>query len=346
MARTGAFQQVFNDLQDRYGRLVAEAFLRAVEDIRSTVQLQRLIARIEARDIEGALETLDIDPAAYDEMLDRIRDAHAEGGRKAAEALPRRLPDGTALTVRFDGRNPEAEAWLRDHSARLVTRITEDQRAAVRMSLLASMETGRNPRSAALDIVGRVNRATGRREGGILGLTQAQEGYVRSAREELASGDPALLRQYLTRGRRDKRFDRSVTKAIREEQPVPAEIAAKAVTAYERRLLQLRGEMIGRTEALTSLNRAAYEAIRQAVAAGKIAESAVRRVWRSARDLRVRHTHRGLNGDSVKLAEAFISPSGARMLFPGDTSLGAPASEIIGCRCVCETRIDFLANLR
>lgn len=346
MAKTRSQARLYEELADRYGRAVADAFFRALDDIRSAAEIQRLTAAIEAGQIEEALDALHIDPEAYEELLDRIREAHTEGGRAAVETMPARRPDGTALVVRFSGRNLIAEAQVRDHGARLVTRTTEDQRQAVRNSIRASLEEGVNPRTAALRIVGTLNRQTGKREGGILGLTAAQEAYVRNARAELASGDPAALRAYLGRTRRDKRFDRTILKAIREEQPVPAETARKAVLAYERRLLQLRGETIGRVEAMTALQQGRFEAYRQAVESGAIPENAVRKVWRSAGDFRVRHTHRALNGDTAGLNEAFRSPSGARLRFPMDTALGAPADEIVNCRCDAEYRVDWLANLR
>lgn len=346
MARTRAHRQVYADLQERYGRAVADAFFRAIDNIRSAAEVQRLTAAIEAGQIEEALEALHIDPEAFNEVADRLRDAQAEGGKVTAETMPKRTPDGTALVVRFDGRNPEAERWLAAHSSDLITRLTDEQRQLVREHLREAMSRGVNPRQAALDLVGRINRVTGKREGGVLGLSLPQEGYVRAARDQLASAEASDLRAYLTRSRRDKRFDRSVQKAIREGRAVEPGIASKALTAYERRLLQLRGETIGRVEAMTSLQQAKFEAYRQAVASGKVAENAVTKVWRSASDLRVRHTHRALNGDSTGLNGLFRSPSGALMRFPMDTAYGAGADEIVNCRCDADYRIDFLANIR
>lgn len=346
MARTRSAAQLYGELLDRYGKEIADAFLRAIDDLTSAAELRRLTAAIEAGQIEEALDALHIDPAAYNDMLDVIRRSYTEAGRIATDGLPRRLPDGTALTFRFDGRNPVAERWLSDHSSRLVTRIVADQGDAVRSALRAGMGAGENPRSTALRIVGRVNRATGRREGGLLGLSGPQEGYVRSARAELVSGDPTALRAYLGRARRDKRYDRTILRAINDGTPVPADTIRKATAGYSNRLLKLRGDTIGRTEALTSLNAAQYESARQAVEGGQVTASQVRRVWRSASDPRVRDTHRGLNAETVGLNEAFVSPSGARLRHPGDTSLGAGPEEIINCRCIVETRIDFFANLR
>lgn len=345
MARRLTQQQLFAELLDRYGPEVAKRFMEGVADLRSSADLQKVITALESGNVVEALEALHLDPAAYSAMLDAITAAYSEGGQAALRSLPDRTPGGAALVVRFNVRNSRAEGWLKAHSSRLVTGIVADQREAARAALTAGLERGANPRTTALDVIGRINPATGKREGGVLGLSTPQEAYVRNARAELA-GSPADLRAYLGRARRDKRFDRSVEKAIREETSLPADIQAKALAQYKNRLLALRGEMIGRTETLTALQAAKHQAYLQAVDEGKIQESAVRRTWKSAGDLRVRHTHVGLNGDTAGLREAFRSPSGARLLFPGDTSLGAPASETIGCRCDVSYRIDFLANLR
>lgn len=344
MASIRRSRQLFAELAEKYGRSVAEAFFRAIETIRSGVELQRLTALIEQGNTEEALEALHIDPEAFNEVADRAREAHAEAGRVAAESMPKRRPDGTALVVRFDGRNPEAEAWLSRQSSDLITRITTEQRDIVRAKLVEGMAKGANPRQTALEIVGRINRATGRREGGVLGLSTKQAEYVASAREELASGDPAALKHYLMRGRRDKRFDRSVTKAIREGQPVDPAIAAKALTAYERRLLQLRGETIAKEETFTAIEVAKEQAYLQAVDSGKLSESAVKKRWRHLGNRPFRHQHLAINGQTVGIRARFTMPDGTQMRFPHDPS--APAQHKIGCHCQTDYIIDFLAGIR
>src|SRR5690606_12500372 len=141
-------------------------------------------------------------------------------------------PDGNRVIFRFSMRNPEAEAWLRDHSATLVTRIVDVQREAIRTALTEGLAQGQNPRQTALEVIGRVSRATNRREGGIIGLTPAQERYVSSARRELLSGDPGQLANYLTRSRRDKRFDRTIASAIREGKPLPRDMVDRIAGRY------------------------------------------------------------------------------------------------------------------
>lgn len=342
MATTRAQQQLFAELQDRYGRAVAEAFFRAVEDLRAGVELQRVTVAIENGDVDAALEALHIDPAAYADVSEAVRQSYLEGGRATAQQLPRRRPDGTAMVVRFNGANPEAERWLSTSSAALVTRITADQREAVRQRLSAGMQNGQNPRVVALDIVGRINRATGKREGGILGLSAVQAEYVATARDELTSDDPAILGHFLTRARRDRRFDRSITKAIREGQALQPEIARKAAAGYERRLLQLRGEMIGKVEVFNALAEAKDRAYWQAVDEGKLSAEMVRIRWRHLSNEHPRLDHVAMNGRTIKLGGRFVLPDGTSMRFPHDPD--GSVKHNAGCHCQGDYRVDWLAT--
>jgi hypothetical protein len=61
-----------------------------------------------------------------------------------------------------------AEAIFIQHDPEIV----DDQRNMAREFLRAGLEKGANPRTTALDLVGRV--VSGKREGGIIGLTQSQ----------------------------------------------------------------------------------------------------------------------------------------------------------------------------
>lgn len=344
MARTRRQRQVYADLLERYGRSVADAFLRAIDNIRSAAEVQRLTAAIEAGQYEEALDALHIEPEAFNEIADRIREAHTEAGRATADQMPKRNPDGTALVIRYDGRNPEAEVRLAQQSSDLITRLTDEQRQNARMILADGMRRGQNPKVTALDLVGRVSRATGKRVGGVIGLSGPQVEYVQSAKDELASGNPALMRNYLTRTLRDRRFDASVRKAIREERPVEPAIASKAITAYENRSLRSRGELIGKHEVFTAMESAKEQAFRQAVASGKVAESAVTKTWKHFSSRNPRHQHIVMNGKKVGLNGFFIMPDGTVMKHPHDPA--APVRHTAGCLCQADYSIDFYAGLR
>ena len=92
----------------------------------------------------------------------------------------------------------------------------DDDMPAIRAALVEGMAQGQNPRATAPQIVGRVDPVAGRRTGGVIGLSGPQERTVAKVRAGFASGDPEALKHYLTLTRRDKRFDRSVAKALGE----------------------------------------------------------------------------------------------------------------------------------
>jgi ParB-like chromosome segregation protein Spo0J len=76
------------------------------------------------------------------------------------------------------------------------------------------------------------NRATGQREGGVIGMNAGQIEARTKELAELLSGDPDQLRNYLRRSTRDKRSDSLVLKALREGQepePILPEIDNHAI---------------------------------------------------------------------------------------------------------------------
>jgi len=239
-------------------------------------------------------------------------------------------------------RNSRAEAYLRDQSSMLISSITQSARINVQSALTVGMEKGMNPRNVALDLVGRIDPASGKRTGGSIGLSASQEGWARSARTKLETLDE----KYFTMELRDKRFDGTVAKAIAAGKPLPRDTIDKLISRYRDNALRWRGENIARTEAMQALNHSEYEATKQAVDMGAVKNENVKREWDDAGDGRVRPSHRALNGQRVGLDEPFVSPvSKARMLHPGDTSLGAPVSEVAMCRCRVRSVIDWLGEL-
>lgn len=200
------------------------------------------------------------------------------------------------------------------------------------------MAAGRNPRGVALEMVGRLNRATGKREGGIIGLTSQQAGYVRRAREQIENGDAG----YFDRKLRDKRFDGTIKRAIRDGKPLSRADVDKITGRYADRLLAHRGEVIARTESIAALHAGQFEAARQLVDSGKVRADQITKVWDATGDVRTRLTHAAMDGQSKRLNEPFVSPSGALMMHPHDTTLGAPADEIISCRCFMAIKVKYL----
>lgn len=322
---------------------IRKAFLAAIADVRNRAVLTAITEAIRQGDLEAAFKATGLTPAAMRPITAMIEQAFEQGGVTVAGTFPKGLTDGVGQSVvfRFDVRNSRAEAWARDHSSTLVTRVTDEARTVIRQTIEQGVEDGRNPRAVALDIVGRIDTTTGRRTGGTIGLTAQMERWVAGARRQLIGLDPA----YLTRKQRDGRFDSIVRKAIDSGKPLdPAKIDA-LIGRYSDRLLQLRGETIARTEMIQSLNMSADLAFRQAIEEGTVSAKLITKTWDATGDDRTRHTHLIMDGQRVSFDEPFTTPWGARLMFPGDISLGAPASEIINCRCRVKHNVDWFADL-
>lgn len=335
-------------LLDELEPQVRDAFFEAIGDINDETVLAALEERLKAGDLEGAVRVINVDPVIFARVADILANAYRESAVSTAESMRAvRTPEGGRLVVRFNVRNPRAEEWLRVESSKLVRNLSDTVRDTLRATLSEGMSRGLNPRTTALDIVGRVSARTGRREGGLLGLTPTQASYVSNARDELLSGSPELLQRYLGRKRRDARFDPIVRRALAAGKAVSADDVRAMTGRYSDRLLQLRGETIARTETILSLHAGQEEAMRQAIETGKVPEDAVVKIWKTAADGRVRDSHYVLGqkgGKTVPFNTPFISPAtGAAMMHPGDRSLGALPEDVINCRCHAEYKVDYLS---
>ena len=333
-------------LADLFAPALREAFLAAIADITDNAILAQVIAAIERGDPEAAFHALGYSDAAMRPFLAELERSFETGGVYMGRTFPRRIntPVGKAV-FRFDIRAPDAEKYLREQSAEFVTGIRESIRLNIRNTMAIGLREGRNPRNVALDIVGRIGE-DGKRVGGVIGLSTQQEYWLRGFRNSLQSPIASERQRYFTYELRDKRLDGVVQKAIDAGTPLPADTFDKLVTRYKDNALRWRGESIGRTEAIHALNRSEWEATKQAIAMGALSENDVEREWDSAGDKRVRRSHRLLNRKRVGLNEPFVSPlTGAKMMHPGDTSLGASANETIMCRCRVRTVIDWAAGV-
>jgi Phage Mu protein F like protein len=334
------------ELLDTMEPQIKAAFLEAIADINDETVIKALEEAIKTGNVEHALSVLNLDPVVFNGVADAVNDVYKTAAVLTAEAARATKDPGTGARIifRFDVRSPPAEEWLRVESSKLVVGLSRTAKKTVRAALSDGMAEGQNPRTTALDIVGRVSAQSGRREGGIIGLTPSQYTYVQNARLELQSGDPAMLANYLTRQRRDKRFDVKVRRAIEAGEPLAPDDVTMMIGRYSDRLLQLRGENIARTETLISLHAGQAESISQMIKAGKVEERDVVKIWRTNRDGRERRSHFILHGKRVTFQEPFISPeTGARMMHPGDRSMGALPQDVVNCRCHAEYKIDYVA---
>lgn len=309
------------------------------QDIRAALSIVELAEAAEDGDIDRIM-TL-IDPSRWAILGEETRQALVEAGSETARRLPALpAPGGGRIRPAFRVGDPAVAAWLLEHSSRLIVQISETQRDAVREVLaIGAGEAGRNPRDVALGIVGVPGR-DGVRRGGVVGLHRRFAAAVVAARAELSSGDPLQLAAYLRRGRRDDRYDALVRAAIGGAQ-LTAEQIGTITAAYADRLLELRGETIARTEAISALQVGRQQALRQVVDAGLLPEQAIVRRWDATGDERTRDDHADMDGQRRGLDEPFTLPDGSQLMYPTDSSLGAPPEQTIQCRCYVATEVDL-----
>lgn len=161
-----------------------------------------------------------------------------------------------------------------------------------------------------------------------------------NARRELLSGDPAQLRNYLGRQRRDKRYDRLVMQAMRDGKPLSVADVDRITGRYKDSLLKLRGETIARTESITALRAGRHEGYQQLVESGAVRDDQIIRTWDATGDARTRPDHMAMEGQQIRgMKSLFTAPDGSLLAYPGDVTHGATARQTIQCRCIEKIRI-------
>lgn len=289
------------------------AFRRFLDDVKSDPVLRQIRIALEDGGIEAALRVIDAHVARMGPVVAQMFQAT---GQAEVEALAAKL--GNALTaLSFDPTYPRAAALMRTNTLEFVREMTRAQREATRAALVEALQTGAGPAETA-----RLLRDS-------IGLTEYQRRAVANYRALLEAGDAAALARDL----RDRRFDSSVRRAAEDDEPLGADKIDRMVEQYQNRFLQYRGENIARTEAQRTVGEARRESLGQVLEQIGEPRSAVRRTWVTTEDGRERDTHSEMDGQQRGIDEPYESPSGARLMFPGDSSLGAPASEVVNCRC-------------
>ena len=352
MARRKTLLQLLDEMEPT----IRAAFLEAMKNIRDDVILADLVDAIRRRDIEAAVRAIPLG-AEYLGPLDRaLLTSYRDGGAWAAATfVAMAKAQGARVAVRFDVRNPRAERFAAEMSSRLVTEVLEETKESLRQVLVMGMRSGTAPSTAALDIVGRSPSPGKPRQGGIIGLRSDQIAQRDNVRAILS--DPARVSEYFVKDRAtgklkprykstDRRFDAKVKRAIREGTSVAASDVRALSVLHSNRLLRERGKMVARTELLSSLSDAQNEAMQQMIDRGDVTAGQVSSRWDSSEGKDTRPSHRAMDDQVQPYGQPFVSGDGFLLLYPGDRSLGAPAGEIINCRCARVMDVDFVAGLR
>lgn len=333
-------RQVLENLANEWEQKLAQEWLDAIRSITSAVILKDLIAELERGNLEAAMRMLDITPERFARFEAGILQAYNAGGVATVNGMPSvRDPSGNRVTFSWGVRNTPAEQIMRSHAAGLVDSLVGEQLTSVRSVLVDGLARGKNPRQTALDLVGKINRRTGFREGGLIGLMPSSVQTLDKIYAGLRSGDAQAMRDYLGYALRDKRFDGHVRRALEQGGAVPADAVDRIVTAYSNKALMERGKALALTETNIALAKAKTDAFQQQIDAGKLEAGDMVKTWGRTISKEPRNGHLAMAGKSIPFGEMFTLPSGYQCTGPHDPNL--PASELVGCKCYMDITISF-----
>lgn len=338
-------RQAYLRALDRLWPEMSQAFRSAMRSVVSNLDYDALKRAIQLADIDAALRALNMTPGLLGALSEAIAAAYISAGKRSVASVVRatkRKPIGRRVIGGFDPGNPVAAAWINDNGARLVSEILDTERDKIREVLRDALLQGQGPDEPARLIAGKV--VDGRRRGGVVGLTKQDSDYMRMMREALRSPDgPATPVQGAQKfwigqdgklksaySQRNKRFDGMIKRSIEVGKPLSEADTARALDGYRNKLLKSRGDTIARTEIAAAQTAGQDQAYDQMLRNGQI--EAVEYEWDSTGDGKVRHTHARADGQRVPHGQPFLV-GGYQMMGPGDSSLGAPASETVRCRC-------------
>lgn len=109
----------------------------------------------------------------------------------------------------------------------------------------------------------------------------------------------------------------------------------RMTNAKRDQMIEARAKTMARGQVGALIEDAAETSYRQGIEAEGLDPNLATKTWHSRGDDKVRftHTHASLDGQTVNINQPFVSISGAKMQRPHDSSLGAPLTETINCRC-------------
>tara|TARA_R110002167_G_scaffold93122_2_gene249816 strand:+ start:14502 stop:15488 length:987 start_codon:yes stop_codon:yes gene_type:complete len=227
------------------------------------------------------------------------------------------------IVIDFDQTNPFAMQVARENQLRLVREFGDTQRRATREALIDGVRNGANPKQQAKAFVDSI------------GLTERQVKAVNNYNRLLREGDGEALNRAL----RDKRFDRTVRRAMESGQQLTEAQMGKMTDRYRERYLQYRSRVIARTEALRSVHQGKHAMYEQAIQNGDLDARNLTQEWETSLKDNVRDSHVDMHGQIQPWGQMFISGKGNAAPHPGAFGV---AEEDIQCVCALGTRIPEL----
>ena len=316
---------------------LAQALLDAFAGIRRNVDMPALRDAVERGDVQAVEDALNIEESSFAPYAAVATTLFVTFGLAYAPTIrisPLTVPPLTGLAAGLTPEPPRSrnerrrERRLSRHKFNIPAAMPAGQ-SVIQENVRRITEQARQiAREMVVEGVGR--RDVAKRIRDSIGLSHAQHGYVESMRRRLASGDPVEMRAVLSgQSLRDKRFDRTIKKAIAAGQPLSPGQIEKMTEAYTRKLIRKRAQEVAAAESQQVAEAAKFEAVKQT---GR----PVTKEWRHSQILRfARKDHIFMNKRKVEgLETPFVMPDGVQMQYAHDPSGGAKHNANCRCRTV------------
>lgn len=298
----------------QFEKSIQAAFLLFIQNVQSDAVLREVNTLLAGGDLEAALAIVDKHIIRLSGSLTTV---FISAGAAEATRLTEKL-GALAIGLSFNPTDSDAVELMRANRLRFISNATQAQRDATRLALTQQFEIGAGIRETA------------RAFKDSLGLTPRQVLAVQRYRQLLEQGSLEALNRNL----RDRRFDRTIQRAAREDVPLTAEQVNRMVDRYRQRFIKFRAETVARTESVRVTSMARDNALRQVLEQGNISDTRVERVWLPVNDQRTRDHHASMRNQTVGLNQEFVDGQGSRLRFPGDPN--APVNTTANCRCVLQ----------
>lgn len=294
---------------------VRRAFREFIRNVNDPAVLRRIGDFLEAGRPEEAMRIVDSYVERMASVIPQIQ--NIVGTATAAELAA--TAGEQILAIGFDPSHPRAAQLARANRLQFIRDFTTEQRTATRLAIAEGFTRGTGTRQTARSF----------RES--IGLNSQQVQWLANYERRLRALDPRSLGMDL----RDRRFDKTVRRAIEAGRELTPKQIESMTERYRARALTYRAETIARTEALRATSEAREESLEQMIEQTGMDRRRVVRVWHATLDKRTRDFHASMNNQQVGLNEKFTDGNGNKLRYPGDPA--APASSTVNCRCTTTT---------
>lgn len=339
MAVTRSQARLFAQLLSEHEPRIRRAFMASVTDLSASVDWPRLLAELEAGNINGAIAALNISPAAWSEYSAAVTQTFAASGSATAAQI--RATGIGNVGTRFNMTNPRAERWIRENVAESVVGFNREQVEVARETIESGYAAGKGPRNIATDLAGRATGNGGQRQGGVLGLDAPRADRLRKVTDGMKTPEGV---QSLVINHRDgslslrykvnKATANRIITAYRKGEAVPAKQRDLSERQYQNALLKDRADTVAETETGNAVLGARDEEWQQLAEDEGISPDQIRKTWRHGRGATQYHRpdHLAMSGTTVEGIDAtFDFPDGTRMRYAHDPAGGAKHN--IRCSC-------------